>query len=285
MNNQLSNVPMKQLVAQDKVQEMFHRALGKKATQFATSLINITNSNQSLAKVDQMSVINSAMVAATLDLPIDQNLGYVYLVPYGGHAQPQIGYKGYIQLAQRSGRYVRLNAIPVYEGELINWNPLTEELSYSPVNGSHKNEDAIGFAGYFKLNNGFEKYVYWTREQMEDHRMQFSKAAGGQTPKKGSPWGDHYNQMARKTVIKSMLTTWGPLSVEMQTAVTSDEITPESNTEIKDVTPDTEEAELNGFAEAGKEATGKRQGDENDGGAEDAKQTDLLDNKPITNPS
>lgn len=229
MNNQLAKVPVKQLVQNDKVKGMIANVLHERAPQFATSIVSIVNSNRSLANVDQMSVIQSAMVAATLDLPIDQNLGYVWLVPYKGKAQAQIGYKGYIQLAQRSGQYRAMNAVTVHEGELTSWNPLTEEVGFDPT--KRVSDTVIGYIGYFKLLNGFEKTVYWTREQIEAHRQRFSKAGGN------SPWATDFDAMAKKTVLKDLLTKWGPMSTQLAEAAAKDEIDPEPvNIEAEETT-------------------------------------------------
>lgn len=261
MNNQLAKVPVKQLVQNDKVKGMIANVLHERAPQFATSIVSIVNSNRSLANVDQMSVIQSAMVAATLDLPIDQNLGYVWLVPYKGKAQAQIGYKGYIQLAQRSGQYKAMNAVTVYEGELTSWNPLTEEVGYDPT--KRKSDTAIGYIGYFKLLNGFEKTVYWTREQIEAHRDRFSKAGSK------SPWATDFDAMALKTVLKSLLTKWGPMSTQLAEAVAKDEADPEpvninaDEVEIFDDTSETTEDIVKGFEEAQKRKS-VEDGKEND---------------------
>lgn len=237
MNNQLAKVPVKQLVQNDKVKGMIANVLHERAPQFATSIVSIVNSNRSLANVDQMSVIQSAMVAATLDLPIDQNLGYVWLVPYKGKAQAQIGYKGYIQLAQRSGQYRAMNAVTVHEGELTSWNPLTEEIGYDPT--KRTSDNVIGYIGYFKLLNGFEKTVYWSREQIEAHRQRFSKAGGN------SPWASDFDAMALKTVLKSMLTKWGPMSTQLAEAVSKDEVEPETvNVEANETTKDKQAEDL-----------------------------------------
>ncbi len=237
MNNQLAKVPVKQLVQNDKVKGMIANVLHDRAPQFATSIVSIVNSNRSLANVDQMSVIQSAMVAATLDLPIDQNLGYVWLVPYKGKAQAQIGYKGYIQLAQRSGQYRAMNAVTVHEGELTSWNPLTEEIGYDPT--KRASDNVIGYIGYFKLLNGFEKTVYWSREQIEAHRQRFSKAGGN------SPWASDFDAMALKTVLKSMLTKWGPMSTQLAEAVSKDEVEPEIvNVEANETTKDKQAEDL-----------------------------------------
>lgn len=237
MNNQLAKVPVKQLVQNDKVKGMIANVLHERAPQFATSIVSIVNSNRSLANVDQMSVIQSAMVAATLDLPIDQNLGYVWLVPYKGKAQAQIGYKGYIQLAQRSGQYRAMNAVAVHEGELISWNPLTEEVAFDPM--KKVSDTVIGYIGYFKLLNGFEKTVYWTKEQIEAHRQRFSKAGGN------SPWKSDFDAMAKKTVLKDLLTKWGPMSTQMAVAASKDEADPDPvNIEADETTKDKQAEDL-----------------------------------------
>ncbi|WP_404387882.1 recombinase RecT [Ligilactobacillus animalis] len=266
MNNQLAKVPVKQLVQNDKVKGMIANVLHERAPQFATSIVSIVNSNRSLANVDQMSVIQSAMVAATLDLPIDQNLGYVWLVPYKGKAQAQIGYKGYIQLAQRSGQYRAMNAVTVHEGELTSWNPLTEEVGFDPT--KRVSDAVIGYIGYFKLLNGFEKTVYWTREQIEAHRQRFSKAGGN------SPWATDFDAMAKKTVLKDLLTKWGPMSTQLAEAAAKDEAELEPTSidadevEIFDDTSETTEDIVKGFEEAQKRKS-----------VEDGKETDTQSNE------
>lgn len=217
--NELSKVPVRTLVTSPNLKKKFEDVLGDKAPQFISSLVNVVNSTQSLQNVDQMSVIQTAMVAASLDLPIDKNLGYMWLVPYKHQATPQIGYKGYIQLAQRSGQYRRMNAIVVYEGEFGGWNPLTEELIYTPENKS--SDKVVGYLGHFELLNGFEKTVFWTREEVDKHRQRFSKMSGGNTP--SGVWRTDFDAMALKTVLRNMLTKWGPMSVYMQTAISKDE--------------------------------------------------------------
>lgn len=228
MANNLSRVPVKDLVKRDEIQQMLARTLGNKARQFATSVVNVVNGNQDLTGVDQLSVINSAMVAATLNLPIDQNLGYMWLVPYKGKATPQIGYKGYIQLAQRTGQYKSMNAIAVHEGEIKNWNPLTEEFEFDPE--GKVSDQVIGYVGYFKLVNGFEKTVYWSLENMEDHRKRFSKMSSKDKP--SGVWASDYDSMAIKTVLRNMLNKWGPMSIELETAMSNDEREPQQSIDI-----------------------------------------------------
>ncbi|MEC1271518.1 recombinase RecT [Bacillus subtilis] len=209
---QQQGTTMKGLLSSPAVMNRFEEVLGKRASQFTASILSLYNSENTLQKADPMSVISSAMVAATLDLPVDKNLGYAWIVPYKGRAQFQLGYKGYIQLALRTGQYKSINCIPVHEGELQKWNPLTEEIDIDFA--KRESESVIGYAAYFELLNGFRKTVYWTKAQVEKHKKKFSKSDFG--------WGKDWDAMALKTVLKSMLSKWGILSVEMQKAVIED---------------------------------------------------------------
>lgn len=204
---------IKGLLNSPAIKKRFEEVLNKKAPQYMSSIVNLVNGDTNLKKCDQMSVIASCMVAATLDLPVDKNLGYAWIVPYGNKAQFQLGYKGYVQLALRTGQYKAINVIEVHEGELIEWNPLTEELK---IDFSQKKSDAIiGYAGYFELLNGFKKSTYWTKEQIIKHKNKFSKSDFG--------WKNDFDAMAKKTVLRNMLSKWGILSIEMQTAYTADQ--------------------------------------------------------------
>lgn len=213
---------MKSLLSSPAVIKRFEEVLGKRGTQFTASILSLYNSEKMLQKCEPMSIISSAMVAATLDLPVDKNLGYMYIVPYGNKAQPQMGYKGYIQLALRSAQYRYINVTPIHEGELKKWNPLTEEID---IDFEARVSDAeIGYAAYFELLNGFRKTVYWTKEQVEKHRKKFSKSDFG--------WKNDWSAMASKTVLKSLLSKWGILSIEMQKALVEDQ----DERELKDIT-------------------------------------------------
>jgi len=215
---------VKSLLNSPTIKKRFEEVLGKRAPQFMTSIVNLVNSDATLQKCDPMSVISSCMVAATLDLPIDKNLGYMWVVPYKDGktgrfiAQPQMGYKGYIQLALRTATYKAINAVPVHEGELQKWDPLTEELV---IDFTKRKSNAIeGYAGYFELINGFRKTVYWTKEQIISHAKKYSKSFH----KESSPWQDpeKFEGMALKTVIRNMLSKWGILSIEMRMAYSND---------------------------------------------------------------
>lgn len=213
---------LKSLLNTPTMKKKFEQVLDKKAPQFMTSLLNLYNSEKALQKADPVSIVSSAMVAASLDLPIDKNLGYAWIVPYSGRAQFQLGYKGYIQLALRSGQYKAINVIEIREGELKSWNRLTEEIELD-LDGA-TSDKVIGYCGYFKLINGFEKTVYWTKEEIEKHKKKFSKSDFG--------WKNDWDAMAKKTVLKNMLSKWGILSIEMQKAFIEDN----EEREIKDVT-------------------------------------------------
>lgn len=241
MNNQVANtqqITVKQFVNMNSTKKRFEDVLGKRAPQFMSSLVSIVNSNQDLQHVEAASVINSALVAAALDLPINPSLGYMYIVPYKGQAQPQMGYKGYIQLAQRSGQYRMITVAELYEDEFISWDPLMEELKYETHRDKDRglNEQPVGYFGRFELLNGFQKTVYWTWQQVDNHRKRFSQAGGKNSDKPKGVWAKNYNAMARKTVIKDLLTKWGPMTVDMQTAYSADE--EGINDEPRDVTPE-----------------------------------------------
>lgn len=207
---------VKGLMDSPAVKKRFEEVLCERAPQYMSSIVNLVNSDTNLKKCEPMSVIASCMVAATMDLPVDKNLGYAWVVPYKDKAQFQIGYKGFIQLALRTGQYKAINVVEIREGELISWNPLSEEVEIDFT--ERKSNKVIGYAGYFKLLNGFEKTVYWSKEDMEAHAKKFSKTYNF----KSSVWQTDFDSMAKKTVIRNLLSKWGILSIEMQKAYTAD---------------------------------------------------------------
>jgi recombination protein RecT len=185
----------------------FNEMLGKKAAGFMSSIIAVTNNNKLLAKANPATVIGAAAQAAMLDLPINQSLGFAYIVPYGGEAQFQLGYKGYIQLAQRTGQYVDIGSKTVYEGELEYENRLLDKFKF----GERTGDKVIGYLAYFRLTNGFEKMLFMELDEMIAHAKKYSKSYSGGTEK----WGlADFNTMAEKTVLKRLLSKYGPLSIE-----------------------------------------------------------------------
>lgn len=185
----------------------FNEMLGKKAAGFMSSIIAVASNNKLLAKADPATVIGAAAQAAMLDLPINQSLGFAYIVPYKGAAQFQLGYKGYIQLAQRSDKYVDIGSNTVYEGELEYENRLLNKFKF----GERTSDKVIGYLAYFKLTNGFEKMLFMELDEMIAHAKKHSKSYSGGTDK----WGlADFNTMAEKTVLKRLLSKYGPLSIE-----------------------------------------------------------------------
>lgn len=188
----------------------------RKANAFLQSVISTVGNNDLLQKATPQSVMQSALVAASLDLPVQPELGFAYIVPYKGQAAFQLGYKGLIQLCQRSGQYRTISAAPIYEGQIESENPLTGYRFNFDVRPSGK---PVGYAAYFELVNGFQKTLYMSAGQLEDHAQKYS-----QSYKRGfGVWKDNFEAMAKKTVLKLLLKTYGPMSTEMQKAVLNDQ--------------------------------------------------------------
>jgi len=223
MTNQLQKQTAKGLLTSPSVQAKFTEVIGKKSTQFITSVLQIVNNNKLLANADPNSILNAAMTAATLDLPINNNLGFAYIVPYnikladGSYeksAQFQMGWRGFVQLAQRTGLYKTISVAAIYDGQLVSNDPLKGcEFDFSVV-GVGK---PIGYAAYFKLLSGYEATLYMSHSEVEAHGKKYSKTYSS------GPWKDNFEAMAKKTCLKLLLSRFAPLSVEIQMAVTLDQ--------------------------------------------------------------
>lgn len=216
---------VKTLFAKDEVRKKFQELLGKRASAFITSVLQVVASNNLLAKAEPSSVYHAAAVAATLDLPLNNNLGFAYIVPYNQKqadgtykqvAQFQMGYKGFIQLAQRSGQFKTISATPVYEGQLVEQNPL---MGFKFDFTQRKSDLVIGYAAYFQLLNGFEKISFMTIDDLKKHGLKYSKTFNN----KNGLWNQDFDAMAIKTVLKLLLSKFAPLSIEMQKAVITDQ--------------------------------------------------------------
>lgn len=227
------------------VKQRFEEVLGKRAPGFMSSIISATSLNKALATADPMSVISAAAIAASLDLPINPSLGFAHIVPYKDKAQFQIGWKGIIQLAMRSGQYETINLAVVYDGQLKEYNPFTGEAQFDAA--GKKSEKVAGYLLYFKLLNGYKKFFYMTREEVEAHGKRYS-----QTFKKGfGVWVDNFDAMALKTVAKLGLSKYGILTIELQKAVTYDQavVTEDEKPVYVDTTAVTGEAEAGPIGE------------------------------------
>ena len=200
---------------------------GKNSTRFVTSIVSAVNANPQLQECDNGSIVAAALVGEALNLSPSPTLGHYYMVPYndkdkGKVAQFQLGYKGYIQLAIRSGQYKRLNVLAIKEGELIKFNPLTEEIEVRLIEDEEERENAptIGYYAMFEYTNGFRKAIYWSRKKMEAHALKYSK---GYAAKKGyTYWEKDFDGMGYKTMLRHLISRWGIMSIDMMTAFDSD---------------------------------------------------------------
>lgn len=231
---------LSKVLAQDSVKERFEAMLGKKSAGFISSILQVVNSNQLLQKAEPQTILNAAATAASLDLPINPNLGFAYIVPYKGKAQFQMGWKGYVQLALRTGQYHVINVVEVYENQFRSFNAMTEFLDCDfSQEGTGK---VVGYAAYFQLVNGFQKTDYWSKDKVLKHAKKYSQSFG----KSYSPWSDEslFDAMAKKTVLKNNLSKWGIMSIELQTGLLADQSVQltEGQFSYPDNTPDPVEA-------------------------------------------
>jgi recombination protein RecT len=202
----------------DKVKNYLESILKDRAGQFITSLVSMSNLTPGLAKCEPNSLMQCGLKAASLNLPLDNNLGFAYAIPYGNKASFQMGWKGFVQLAQRTGQYKTINVITVKEGELKKWDSFNGELEIEIIEDVKREKlPAIGYAAVFRLINGFEKRSYWTKTEVLAHAKRFSKTFGN------GPWQTDFDKMAMKTVLKDLISKYGPMSVELQEAIKFDQ--------------------------------------------------------------
>lgn len=211
----------------EKMRRRFDELLGKRTPQFLSSLVSMINDNPDLQAAfysNAMSVIKSALQAASYDLPIDPSLGYAYIVPYKNKGKPTatfiIGYKGMVQLCLRTGAYKCVpDAVDVREGELESYNRLTGEAVFNWIEDEDEREELpiIGYAGYFQLKNGAEKTIFMTVKQIKKHEQKNRK---GEYMGKG--WRENFDAMARKTVIRRLCSKYALMSIEYQNGADKD---------------------------------------------------------------
>lgn len=211
----------KSLLERPEVQEKFKEMLGEKASGFTTSVLSAMNQNEMLKNAEPNSVYMSALMAASLDLPINSNLGFSYIVPYNVRengnfvvkAQFQIGYKGFKQLAIRTGQFLFIEETDVREGEISERNRLTGEISFNWIDDDKERatKNIIGYVSFFRLTSGFESTFYMSIEEVKEHALRYS-----QSYKKGyGVWKDNFEVMAKKTVSKLNLSKNAPLSIDV----------------------------------------------------------------------
>lgn len=211
---------------------------------FLSSMLELYSSDKYLQDCDPNAVANECLKAAFLGLPIVKSLGFAYIVGYKQVPTFIIGYKGLIQLAQRSGFYRFINADEVYEGELLSKEKLT---GWIDISGERTSDKIVGYFAYFRLLNGFEKTFFMTTEEVHAHAKRYSPSYSSQ---KAGAWQTDFNAMAKKTVLRQLLKTYGPMSVELAQAMDQDENTESkvertvidnANDEVIDITPQKEE--------------------------------------------
>lgn len=201
---------------------------GKDGQKFISAIVSAVNANPALQECSNKSILSAALLGNSLKLSPSPQLGQYYFVPFNDHkngrivAQFQLGYKGYIQLALRSGQYKKLNVLAIKEGELIKYDPLNEEIEVRIIEDEDEREKAatIGYYAMFEYLNGFRKTMYWTRSKMERHALNYSQ---GYKAKKGYTfWEKDFDAMAYKTMLRQLISKWGIMSIEMQTAMDGD---------------------------------------------------------------
>ncbi len=258
---------VKQLISSDAVKQKFAEVLGQKAPQFLASVTNVVAGSTKLKKCSANSIMSAAFVAATYDLPIDSNLGFSAIVPYNKSvynpqtktwndipmAQFQMMYKGFIQLAIRSGYYEKMNYAVVYEDELKKYNPITGDVvfvtDFSKCTQRNAGDESkvVGYYAWFRLKTGFSQELYMSSAAVDNHAKKYSQAYRYdiREGKKSSKWTTDFEAMALKTVIKLLLSKWGILSVDMQRAIQDDQkvYDEDGNGEYGDNQPDVMEAQ------------------------------------------
>lgn len=210
---------LKNVLGSTSVKEQFNNALKDNAPLFTASVVDLFTSDNNLQKCNPQLVVMEALKAAVLKLPISKGLGFAYIVPYKekGVQTPhfQLGYKGLIQLAKRSGLYSAINADFVYDGETVTKDRMTGNIE---IKGSPVSNEIIGYFAYFRETNGFEKAIYRTRKEAEDHAKKYSKTY----QYKIGAWKTEDHKMHRKGVLRALLSNWGTLSIEISMAISKD---------------------------------------------------------------
>lgn len=237
VKNQLANrsgqrLGMAAYLTNDAVKNQINSIVGgKNGTRFISSIISAVQTNPALQECTNQSILSAALLGESLNLSPSPQLGQFYMVPFkdrerGTVAQFQLGYKGYIQLAIRSGQYKKLNVLPIKEGELVSYNPLDEEIEVQLIEDEEAREQAptIGYYAMFEYTNGFRKTLYWSKQKMQNHAKKYSKGYAADLSK-GTAWtfwSKDFDGMAMKTMLRQLISKWGVMSIDMITAMESD---------------------------------------------------------------
>lgn len=230
--NKLNAMPFASFINQGAIQNRIAKTIGSdRGQRFITAIVSAVNNNSSLAECTNDSIYSGALLGESLNLSPSPQLGHYYLVPFkdkekGKVAQFQLGYKGYLQLAIRSGYYKKINVLDIKEGELIKYNPLDEEIEVSLIEDEEQREKAktIGYYAMFEYTNGFKKTLYWSKNKMVEHAKKYSQGYRADLNKGTSYtfWSKDFDGMAFKTMLRQLISKWGIMSIEMQNAVEKD---------------------------------------------------------------
>lgn len=229
----VANATFSTFLTQDAVKNKINQIVGGKDGQrFMTAILSAVGTNPALADCDHGSILSAALLGETLKLSPSPQLGQYYMVPFDDNKNNRmvatfiLGYKGYIQLAIRSGYYRKLNVIAIKEGELQTFDPLNEEISCLLIDDEEARERAktIGYYAMFEYHNGFRKVLYWSREKMKAHAIQYSAGYRADVKKGNSYtfWSKDFDGMAYKTMLRQLISKWGIMSIELQTAMEKD---------------------------------------------------------------
>lgn len=220
-------------LAQDAVRNQINSIIGgKNGSRFISSIVSAVQATPALQECTNPSILSAALLGESLNLSPSPQLGQYYLVPYDNkskevkEAQFQMGYKGYIQLAIRSGQYKKLNVLAIKEGELVHFDPLNEEIEVRLIEDELAREEAktIGYYAMFEYTNGFRKAIYWSREKMEAHAKKFSPGYKKDLEKHTAWtfWAKDFDSMAYKTMLRQLISKWGIMSIDLVTALDAD---------------------------------------------------------------
>lgn len=234
INNSLVNQGAKPkftaVISSDAYKRMINNTLGNptKAARFVTAITSAVSTTPALAECEASTIVSAGLLGEGLNLSPSPQLGQYYLVPFKDRknnrtvCQFQLGYKGYIQLAIRSGQYKKLNVLPIKDGELISFDALNEEIQVQLIEDETERENAqtIGYYAMFEYVNGFKKAIYWSRAKMESHAEKYS--AGYKAHKGFTFWEKDFDAMACKTMLRQLISKWGVMSIELQKAIEND---------------------------------------------------------------
>ena len=219
-------------LTQDAVKNQINSVIGgKNGDRFISSIVSAVNTNEELQSCTNQSILSAALLGNSLGLSPSPQLGQYYMVPFndktkGKVAQFQLGYKGYLQLAMRSGQYKKLNVLAIKNGELVRYDPLNEEIEVNLIEDDtvRENTETIGYYAMFEYTNGFKKTLYWSKKKMEEHALKYSQAYAADK-RKGTAWtfwAKDFDSMAYKTMLRQLISKWGIMSIDMMTAFDKD---------------------------------------------------------------